>query len=538
MGLTPRSECFLVDRHQRRHEGLAVADHHALADQAVRPDSVLEHRRSDVLAARGHQDLLLPPGDAHEAVVVDLPYITCMEPAVVVDDLGGRGLVVPVAGKDLSALEQELSVVGDSHRRTGQRPSHRPDPFRARDVHGQGGSGLGQAVPLHHRQPDTSEEVGKALSQRRPSGDRVPGLPSERCPQLAVDESVEEGVAPLEQLAGAAAVLRLAVRDRGGNSSVEDLAPTVGGGALTGGVEHLLENPWHSQDEGRLEGAEVVQQVLDVGRVSQPYPHLHRADLDDAREDMCEWKEEQRAGPVGVEQVVEDQGRDTELEHEVAVREHAGFRPSGCPGGVDERGQGVRRHRGSSRLEIVVAHLAAGGHELVESALVEADDLTQLYQLPARLLDRADVISSLGHRENCRGVREDPRDLLLRGRLVERDGDRTGVPDRIVEQSPLVASLRHQSDAVPGGDAGRQQPPGSRPHLAQELVRGDVAPGLASPASHDDLVATMVGVRHYVVSQAAGRGNGVCCWSGELMQAHCYGPPLEAGLGEVTVAEP
>ncbi|MEV8071284.1 hypothetical protein AB0P32_35170, partial [Streptomyces sp. NPDC085995] len=30
-----------------------VADHHALGDQRVRPDAVLDHGRGDVLAARG-----------------------------------------------------------------------------------------------------------------------------------------------------------------------------------------------------------------------------------------------------------------------------------------------------------------------------------------------------------------------------------------------------------------------------------------------------------------------------------------------------
>ena len=49
---------------QRGDERLPVADHHALADQGVGPDPVLEHGRRDVLAAGGDDDLLLAAGDA------------------------------------------------------------------------------------------------------------------------------------------------------------------------------------------------------------------------------------------------------------------------------------------------------------------------------------------------------------------------------------------------------------------------------------------------------------------------------------------
>ena len=51
-------------------------------DEHVRPQPVLEHRRRDVLAARGDDDLLLAAGDPHEAVVVDLAEVAGVEPAV------------------------------------------------------------------------------------------------------------------------------------------------------------------------------------------------------------------------------------------------------------------------------------------------------------------------------------------------------------------------------------------------------------------------------------------------------------------------
>ena len=115
----PGDDVLRVDRDQRGDERLAVADHHALADQRVQADLVLEHGRRDVLAAGGDQDLLLPAGDLDEPVDVELAQVAGVEPAVGVDR-GRRGLVVlPVALHHLAALEQQLAVVRDA------RPSHR-----------------------------------------------------------------------------------------------------------------------------------------------------------------------------------------------------------------------------------------------------------------------------------------------------------------------------------------------------------------------------------------------------------------------------
>ena len=130
--LGPGRQGLGIDRDQRGDEGLAVADHEALVDEVVGAEPVLEHGGGDVLAAGRHQDLLLAAGDPHEPLVVDLTDVPGVEPAVVVLGLGGRLLVVPVAGEDLAAAEQQLAVVGDAHAGAleraahGARPSGRP----------------------------------------------------------------------------------------------------------------------------------------------------------------------------------------------------------------------------------------------------------------------------------------------------------------------------------------------------------------------------------------------------------------------------
>ena len=96
-------------------------------DQGVGAQPVLEHGRGDVLAAGGDQDLLLAAGDPDEALVVDLAEVAGVEPAVGVERLGGRRVVVPVAGEDLAAPEQQLAVVGDPDRGAGQRAADGAD---------------------------------------------------------------------------------------------------------------------------------------------------------------------------------------------------------------------------------------------------------------------------------------------------------------------------------------------------------------------------------------------------------------------------
>ena len=95
-------------------------------------EPVLEDGRRDVLAARGDQDLLLATGDPDEAVVVELADVAGVEPAVGVDRLVGRGLVVPVPVEDDRSAQQDLAVVGDPDRDAGERLADGADPQRGR----------------------------------------------------------------------------------------------------------------------------------------------------------------------------------------------------------------------------------------------------------------------------------------------------------------------------------------------------------------------------------------------------------------------
>ena len=146
--LLPRAERLSVDRDQRGDERPAVPDDHALADDQVAAEPVLEDRGSDVLAAGGDDYLLLPAGDRQESLVVQFAEVAAAEPAVLGERLGGRLLVLPVAGEDRLAVDQHLAVVGDADGDSGQGQADAADLLPVRPVHADRRGRLGEPVPL------------------------------------------------------------------------------------------------------------------------------------------------------------------------------------------------------------------------------------------------------------------------------------------------------------------------------------------------------------------------------------------------------
>ena len=190
----PGLQGLLVESHQAGDVGPAVPHHHALADQRMRAQPVLQHRRGDVLAPGGDDDVLLPAGHPQVAVVVELTQVAGVQPAVGVDHLGGRGLVVPVTGEDVRPGHEDLAVVGYPDRHPGHRPPDRADLVVAGQVGRDHRAGLGEAVALQHGDADAAEEVPEPLAQRGAAGHGVLDPPAGRRAQLAVDEPVVEGV--------------------------------------------------------------------------------------------------------------------------------------------------------------------------------------------------------------------------------------------------------------------------------------------------------------------------------------------------------
>src|SRR5690606_18806581 len=118
---------------------------------------------------RGDDDLLLAPGDAQEAVVVERAEVARAEPAV--DERLRRGLlVVVVPAEHVVALEQDLAVLGDADRAAGQLRADGPDLGGRGPVDAGRRRGLGEAVALEDADADAAVEVPEALAERGAAG--------------------------------------------------------------------------------------------------------------------------------------------------------------------------------------------------------------------------------------------------------------------------------------------------------------------------------------------------------------------------------
>ncbi len=209
---------------------------------------------------------------------------------------------------------------------------------------------------------------------------------AEGLPQPCIDQSVEEPVAAPQQQTGAALVAGAAPGDGDLGGSVEPAAPPLRQRLLARGVEHLLEDPGDRENEGRLERLQVAHQVGDVGGVTESRPGPHRPDLHHAGEDVSQWEEQQRGGLV-VEELVEALHRDGQLEHEVAVGEHAALGAAGGAGRVDHGGQRVGPQPGAPLGDCLLGTACAELDELLHRTLVEAPHLPERRRLshqPAR----------------------------------------------------------------------------------------------------------------------------------------------------------
>ena len=193
--LGPGREGLAVERDQRRDERPAVADDQALVDQRVGADPVLEDGRGDVLAAGGHQDLLLAAGDPDEALVVDLADVAGVEPAA--RPRAPRRSPRRCASSRVKTWPPRKSSSPSSATRTALPGSGRPTvPILSASgtLTVSAAGGLGQAVALEHGQPDAAVEVAEPLAERGAAGDGELAAAAERVAQPAVDEPGERRV--------------------------------------------------------------------------------------------------------------------------------------------------------------------------------------------------------------------------------------------------------------------------------------------------------------------------------------------------------
>ena len=178
--------------------------------------------------------------------------------------------------------------------------------------------------------------------------------------------------------------------------------------------------------------------------------------------------------------------------------ELAALRPARGPARVDQRGQAVGVQRLPACLELAVGDVGAGLGERADGVVLDHVDRPELGRLVPDGVDGGGVLVALDDHRGGAGVRQDPRHLVGAGGLVDRDDDRAGGPDGVVEDRPLVAGLGLERDAVTCGHAGRDEPLRDAGDLAGELRPRDVLPLAAAAAPQPHLGAGLgyVGGQH------------------------------------------
>ena len=207
------------------------------------------------------------------------------------------------------------------------------------------GGGLGQAVALVDRDADAAEEVAEPGPQRRAAGDGRLAPAAERGPQLPVDQPVEDRVLHLQPEARAAvAVERLAVLDRDRRRPGRRSCP----------CRRRAPAAWRCCRPSRRPAgtartnvgwklARSGEQVLDVGGVAERRVPLAIAPIWITRAKTCA-----SGRNSSVEAFSRNRSPSSGVTPSMSVTklrcgQHAALGPAGRAGGVDDRGEVVRR---------------------------------------------------------------------------------------------------------------------------------------------------------------------------------------------------
>src|SRR5204863_6609540 len=122
--------------------------------------------------------------DRNKPLGVDLTQVTGVKPALGVERLSGLLGPVIIALHDVGAAHADLAVYGDLHLNLRQDRTDRAETCPAGTAAGDHRSGLGQAVPLIHREPSAMKEAGHLGVERCPAADEKPDATAKQRTQL------------------------------------------------------------------------------------------------------------------------------------------------------------------------------------------------------------------------------------------------------------------------------------------------------------------------------------------------------------------
>ena len=157
---------------------------------------------------------------------------------------------------------------------------------------------------------------------------------------------------------------------------------------------------------------------------------------------------------------------------EVAVREHRALGPASGARRVDDGGEVVDGDVLCARVELSIGDVLTKQRELVHRGPIEAEERGNIHEggegFASLCRFRRDKVNA--------SVGDDPGELRLRGRRVDRHGHRPRGENREVHDRPFDAGLAHDADAVTALNAGGNQPLGDGADARVELDQGDHRP--------------------------------------------------------------
>ncbi len=313
-------------------------------------------------------------------------------------------------------------------------------------------------------------------AERTAAGDRMSDVVAHDRAQLRIDELVEQGMLELEGGRHLAGVECLRIGDCDLLGTAEDLLLPACLSVRQRGIEDLLEDTGHTEDERGTEAAHGVGELRQIRLVGEQRTVADGQDLDEPGEDV-RLRQEQQAAHIRVENAGDLVTSGLGGLHEVRMREHAALGLSGGAGSVDDRRHGIGADLGSGCFELLIADGLAGLGEIGESAFVPDP---QGRFIPSGGLGRRPhpigMLALCDEPASDIGVGEHPAELALRRGVVERHGDSTGVPDGIVAERPLVGGGAEDRDPVTDFHAQGDEPLRGRLDLCEEFGRGQFVP--------------------------------------------------------------
>ena len=497
-----------VERDQRRHEGAAFTEHDCVGNPGTAAQHVLDRSGCDIFSSGGLEQVLLAVCDLEIAVRVELTDVARFQPSVG-ERLPRLLRILVVAGENVVAANQDLSILGDSNLNPWQRHSHRPEFRFPGPVEGGGRGGLGQAITFEDLETDPVEEADDLGRYRRRSAHTDQDLiEAQGFSNSLEDEPVGQFPLPAQETGCWPA--RLVGGRPAGRHPERPVADQPA--RPVNRVQPYLNARVDFFPEARHRG--------EIGRVHLTH-HLHhlvriRTEIDlAARAELSQLAhhpfQDVSQGKVGNHAVLGRAGeafqRVLSRPGQVSVREDGRLWGSRRAGGVDQAGHIVRPHRlppAGQQPRAVASECVTpaqcfrpGDHPAVQLRRI-AFDQDHPFQGREFVAQSGDLVEQVpvGHDQDLRfGVVEQVGHLIGSKGWIDRHRHRPGMQDAEVRDLPLRTVGRPDGDPVLGAE----------PLVQDRVAQAADAISVFAPAHRGPLVAGLEMQRGCV--GAAGSGH-------------------------------